>query len=627
MSIQLTIPSKRELKPRIIVFGVGGAGGNAVNNMVAAGLEGVDFVVANTDAQALSLSQADRRIQIGGKLTEGLGAGADPSIGEAAAEESLSEVVDIIQGAHMAFITAGMGGGTGTGAAPVIARTARENGLLTVGVVTKPFDFEGTRRMRLAEQGIEALAREVDTLIIIPNQNLFRIASAQTTFGEAFAMADEVLHSGVSSITDLMIRPGLINLDFADVRAVMKEMGKAMMGTGDAEGENRAIEAAEAAIANPLLEEVSMRGAHGVLINITGGRDMTLYEVDAAANRIRQEVDPDANIIIGSAYNDALSGMIRVSVVATGLDGQAQATVQTDLSEQTSELRGQVITLDRGQESFVEMAFDDEPEGASEAEQALETSSMPASDPVGAQSSAAASEPPKSDLPDFLAERPVMPAKREIPKRSRSFLERVFGRGAPKNEVHQDPIISDEPVSFVDDTEAKGETKGEAMEAPQITTERVAQAAAPDTSEPAPEVSAPPSRSAEPLVAAQTVQEPARPATRQPHLEDETDIDVPDLPTRATASVAPPSAVPAATPAVAITQVPAATKAEAPAEKASTAPIMQANAQADAVAAPSASAVSPSAASTVTTSQTVMSAGGATAYAGEQLDIPTFLRR
>ena len=276
MSIQLTIPSKRELKPRIIVFGVGGAGGNAVNNMVAAGLEGVDFVVANTDAQALSLSQADRRIQIGGKLTEGLGAGADPSIGEAAAEESLSEVVDIIQGAHMAFITAGMGGGTGTGAAPVIARTARENGLLTVGVVTKPFDFEGTRRMRLAEQGIEALAREVDTLIIIPNQNLFRIASAQTTFGEAFAMADEVLHSGVSSITDLMIRPGLINLDFADVRAVMKEMGKAMMGTGDAEGENRAIEAAEAAIANPLLEEVSMRGAHGVLINITGGRDMTL---------------------------------------------------------------------------------------------------------------------------------------------------------------------------------------------------------------------------------------------------------------------------------------------------------------------------------------------------------------
>ncbi len=282
------------------------------------------------------------------------------------------------------------------------------------------------------------------------------------------------------------------------------------------------------------------------------------------------------------------------------------------------------------------MAFDDEPEGASEAEHAMATSSMPASDPVGAQSSAVASEPPKSDLPDFLAERPVMPAKREIPKRSRSFLERVFGRGAPKNEVHQDPIISDEPVSFVDETEVKGEAKveakGETMDAPQITRERVAQAAAPATSEPASEVSAPPSRSAEPLVAAQTVQEPARPATRQPHLEDETDIDVPDLPTRATASVAPASTVPAATPAVAITQVPAATKAAAPAEKAATAPIMQANAQADAVSAPSvsapsASAVSPSAAPTVTTSQTVMSAGGATAYAGEQLDIPTFLRR
>ena len=300
MSIQLTVPPKRELKPRIVVFGVGGAGCNAVNNMIAAGLEGVDFVVANTDAQSLSNNAADRRIQIGSKLTEGLGAGADPEIGKAAAEETMAEIVDMLQGSHMAFVTAGMGGGTGTGAAPVIARAAREQGILTVGVITKPFDFEGGRRMRAAIAGIEELAKEVDTLIIIPNQNLFRIANAQTTFAEAFAMADEVLHSGVAGITDLMVKPGLINLDFADVKTVMNEMGKAMMGTGEAEGDKRATEAAEAAIANPLLEDVSMQGARGVLINITGGDDMTLYEVDEAANRIREEVDPECNIIIGS---------------------------------------------------------------------------------------------------------------------------------------------------------------------------------------------------------------------------------------------------------------------------------------------------------------------------------------
>lgn len=320
MSIKLTVPQAKELKPRITVFGVGGAGGNAVNNMIEAGLDGVEFVVANTDAQALQLSAADRRIQLGASITEGLGAGSRPEVGCAAAEEALDEIVEHIQGAHMVFITAGMGGGTGTGAAPVIARAAREQGVLTVGVVTKPFQFEGTRRMRLAEEGIRDLQQYVDTLIIIPNQNLFRVANENTTFADAFAMADQVLHSGVAGITDLMMKPGLINLDFADVRTVMNEMGKAMMGTGEASGEKRAIDAAEAAISNPLLDEVSMKGAKGVLINITGGMDLTLYEVDEAANRIRSEVDPEANIIVGSTFDPELDGRMRVSVVATGIE-------------------------------------------------------------------------------------------------------------------------------------------------------------------------------------------------------------------------------------------------------------------------------------------------------------------
>ena len=320
MSIKLTVPQAKELKPRITVFGVGGAGGNAVNNMIEAGLEGVEFVVANTDAQALSLSAADRRIQLGASITEGLGAGSRPEVGCAAAEEALDEISEHINGAHMVFITAGMGGGTGTGAAPVIARAARDQGILTVGVVTKPFQFEGSRRMRLAEEGIRDLQQYVDTLIIIPNQNLFRVANENTTFADAFSMADQVLHSGVAGITDLMMKPGLINLDFADVRTVMNEMGKAMMGTGEATGEKRAVEAAEAAISNPLLDEVSMKGARGVLINITGGMDLTLYEVDEAANRIRSEVDPDANIIVGSTFDSSLDGFMRVSVVATGID-------------------------------------------------------------------------------------------------------------------------------------------------------------------------------------------------------------------------------------------------------------------------------------------------------------------
>jgi cell division protein FtsZ len=320
MTINLNIPDIRELKPRIIVFGVGGAGGNAVNNMITAGLQGVDFVVANTDAQALTMSKAERIIQMGVQVTEGLGAGSQPDIGRAAAEEVIDEIRDHLSGAHMVFVTAGMGGGTGTGAAPIIAKAARDLGMLTVGVVTKPFHFEGQRRMRTAEGGIVELQKGVDTLLIIPNQNLFRVANEKTTFADAFAMADQVLYSGVACITDLMVKEGLINLDFADVRAVMREMGKAMMGTGEAEGDKRALTAAEAAISNPLIDDASMKGAKGLLISITGGRDLKLYEVDEAATRIREEVDQDANIIVGATFDESLDGMIRVSVVATGID-------------------------------------------------------------------------------------------------------------------------------------------------------------------------------------------------------------------------------------------------------------------------------------------------------------------
>ncbi|ANP38395.1 cell division protein FtsZ [Phaeobacter gallaeciensis] len=328
MTLNLSLPGQEELKPKITVFGVGGAGGNAVNNMIEKALEGVDFVVANTDAQALQQSASKSRIQLGIKVTEGLGAGARPQVGSAAAEESIEQIVDHLAGAHMCFITAGMGGGTGTGAAPIIAQAARELGVLTVGVVTKPFQFEGAKRMRQAEDGVEALQKVVDTLIIIPNQNLFRLANEKTTFTEAFSMADDVLYQGVKGVTDLMVRPGLINLDFADVRAVMDEMGKAMMGTGEGEGEDRAIQAAEKAIANPLLDEISLRGARGVLINITGAHDLTLFELDEAANRIREEVDPDANIIVGSTLDTEMEGKMRVSVVATGIDA---SDVNTDM--------------------------------------------------------------------------------------------------------------------------------------------------------------------------------------------------------------------------------------------------------------------------------------------------------
>jgi cell division protein FtsZ len=347
MAINLHAPDIRELKPHITVFGVGGAGGNAVNNMIESGLEGVEFVVSNTDAQALASSRSQRVIQMGVQVTEGLGAGSQPEVGRAAAEEVIDEIRDQLAGSHMVFITAGMGGGTGTGAAPVVARAARELGILTVGVVTKPFQFEGIRRMRLAEAGIAELQQSVDTLIVIPNQNLFRVANEKTTFADAFAMADQVLYSGVACITDLMVKEGLINLDFADVRSVMRGMGKAMMGTGEASGEKRAIRAAEAAIANPLLDEVSMKGARGLLISITGGNDLTLYELDEAATRIREEVDQDANIILGATFDESLEGIIRVSVVATGIDqiamGNANDISSTEqrISEVAERLRAE----------------------------------------------------------------------------------------------------------------------------------------------------------------------------------------------------------------------------------------------------------------------------------------------
>jgi len=394
MSINLTVPSNTEtpeLKPRITVVGVGGAGGNAVDNMIRRELEGVDFIVANTDAQALVQSRAERRVQLGTHLTQGLGAGAQPEIGKAAAEEALEHLLEDLDDVHMAFIAAGMGGGTGTGAAPVIARAAREAGILTVGVVTKPFQFEGTHRMRLAEAGIEELEQFVDTLIIIPNQNLFRVANEHTTFSDAFAMADEVLYSGVRGVTDLIVMPGLINLDFADIRSVMREMGKAMMGTGEAEGERRALDAAEAAIANPLLEDTSMKGAKGVLINITGGEDITLFEVDEAATRIRAEVDQEAHIIVGSAFDKDLQGQMRVSVVATGIDADAAQLPQPTMLNVTEAVSRPLTPavntvaaplIDDPVSEVVAEEKPAEPPIASTAEATLESTMEPVEEPV-----------------------------------------------------------------------------------------------------------------------------------------------------------------------------------------------------------------------------------------------------
>ncbi|MBR0731798.1 cell division protein FtsZ [Bradyrhizobium japonicum] len=332
----------REMKARIVVFGVGGAGGNAVNNMITAGLQGVDFVVANTDAQALAMSKAPRLIQLGTQVTAGLGAGSQPELGRAAAEEVIDTIRDHLTGAHMVFVTAGMGGGTGTGAAPIIARTARELGILTIGVVTKPFYFEGQRRMRFAEAGIEELLKTVDTLLIIPNQNLFRVASAKTTFADAFALADQVLYSGVACISDLIVKEGLINLDFADVLSVMREKGKAMMGRGEASGEKRVLAAAVAAISNPLIENPSIKRASGLIISITGGKDLMLYEVDEAATRIRDEADPDANIIVGASFDESLEGIVRVSVVATGIDNVDPALLARPAETPLTQLAGRL---------------------------------------------------------------------------------------------------------------------------------------------------------------------------------------------------------------------------------------------------------------------------------------------
>ncbi|MGC2202889.1 MAG: cell division protein FtsZ [Stellaceae bacterium] len=438
--INLSIPKdEHEMKPRITVVGVGGAGGNAVNNMIRSNLIGCEFVVCNTDAQALQQSSASQKIQLGIGVTRGLGAGSRPDVGRAAAEEALDEILEAMNGSNMVFITAGMGGGTGTGGAPVIARIARESGILTVGVVTKPFHFEGSHRMRSAEAGIEELQKFVDTLIIIPNQNLFRIANERTTFADAFKMADDVLHSGVRGVTDLMVMPGLINLDFADIRTVMGEMGKAMMGTGEAEGEKRATDAAEAAISNPLLEDVSMKGARGVLINITGGLDMTLFEVDEAANRIREEVDPEANIIFGSTFDERLEGKIRISVVATGIDAQAVSQPRPAISlvssrdsvppvrEATAGYASPVLTQNAAQARASQQPGNDA-EAVPHAAEAAESAAMRNGAFIAPKPADAG---PARPIP--LSQPVVPPAAKEAPAKPKgrvpSLIERVTGVG------------------------------------------------------------------------------------------------------------------------------------------------------------------------------------------------------
>ena len=439
MAISLSTPAITELKPKILVVGVGGAGGNAVNNMIRSRLEGVEFVVANTDAQALSNSECERRIQLGVQITQGLGAGARPDIGAAAAQEAIDYLREPLAGAHMAFITAGMGGGTGTGAAPVIARMAREQGILTIGVVTKPFQFEGSRRMTIAEEGIEELQKYVDTLIIIPNQNLFRLANEKTTFADAFNMADNVLHSGVRGITDLMVMPGLINLDFADVRTVMMEMGKAMMGTGEAEGDTRAIEAAEAAINNPLLDEVSMKGAHGVLINITGGMDLTLFEVDEAANRIRSEVDPDANIIVGSTFNEAMNGKMRVSVFATGIEAEQAARASSTTVMSFPSIPAQPRTVGGYNGGAATAAVLHAPGRVAPAAAPAMPAMMSAAPLVAPMAEPVAVAEPEEelltlDVADMVAEEPAMPRPSDIaPAREAGGPNRLFRRSRPRN--------------------------------------------------------------------------------------------------------------------------------------------------------------------------------------------------
>jgi len=453
MTLNLSAPPpESQLKPRIVVIGVGGAGSNAVNNMIASNLEGVEFVVANTDAQSLAMNASQRRIQLGANITNGLGAGARPDIGRAAAEEALDEIIDHLQGSHMAFIAAGMGGGTGTGAAPVIARAAREQGILTVGVVTKPFQFEGRHRATLADEGIEELQHFVDTLIVIPNQNLFRICNENTTFADAFRMADNVLHSGVRGVTDLMIMPGLINLDFADIRTVMSEMGKAMMGTGEATGDGRAIESAEAAIANPLLDDVSMRGARGVLINVTGGPDMTLFEVDEAANRIREEVDADANIIFGSTFDEQMEGAMRVSIVATGIDANANAEprspmislvhdadhakpkgVEQDSEEKAEDIAPEVVAADAQPEPEAEKAHEQ-----ATANEPLHTELEPGSTKAGLTWPKEPETLPQTTFEPFIPPKPAAAerteAKSAAPRQADAFAEAAIANASAQSE-------------------------------------------------------------------------------------------------------------------------------------------------------------------------------------------------
>jgi cell division protein FtsZ len=467
MAISLSAPRATELKPRIVVFGVGGAGGNAVNNMIEAGLEGVEFVVANTDAQQLQFAKTDRRIQLGVQVTQGLGAGAHPEVGMSAAEESIPEIGEHLDGAHMVFITAGMGGGTGTGAAPIIAKCARERGILTVGVVTKPFHFEGRHRMRLADAGIQELQRYVDTLIVIPNQNLFRVANERTTFAEAFGMADQVLHSGVRSITDLMVLPGLINLDFADVRTVMTEMGKAMMGTGEATGEDRALMAAQNAIQNPLLDEVSLKGAKAVLVNVTGGLDMTLLEVDEAANAISEQVDPEANIIFGAAFDPTLEGMIRVSVVATGMDGASIAAIEPKVERRslTAEPLRATVTP-RAPEAVAEPVMAAAPAPQAEPAYALEPGEEEQPDIFGLPAAASAEadlqpapvarivDPSIDDEPAAQDDEPLFAEPAYEPRKPRGgFLSLFGGRprydappAAPQARMETRPVASAAPV-------------------------------------------------------------------------------------------------------------------------------------------------------------------------------------
>ena len=430
MALNLTPPDISELKPRITVFGVGGAGGNAVNNMITAGLQGVDFVVANTDAQALTMSKAQRIIQMGTQVTQGLGAGSQPDVGAAAAQEVLDEIRDHLSGANMVFVTAGMGGGTGTGAAPVIAKTARDLGILTVGVVTKPFHFEGQRRMRTAEAGIAELHKVVDTLLIIPNQNLFRVANEKTTFADAFAMADQVLYSGVACITDLMVKEGLINLDFADVRAVMREMGKAMMGTGEASGDKRALTAAEAAIANPLIDDSSMKGARGLLISITGGKDLTLFEVDEAATRIREEVDQDANIIVGATFDESLDGIIRVSVVATGIE---QALISRNTAASSAPATNAVASATTPENRLADLTARLRADNARLAERAQKLEAAPAaphraSGSVERAALAAIAAAVASDVPQSAASHRCSPLPMAMSRSARSRRSRHCSR-------------------------------------------------------------------------------------------------------------------------------------------------------------------------------------------------------